>query len=64
LSPVFLVWGVVQQAVWLIWGVLAPEISMVIMSTGLLLVLGFNLVWYLFRRTGLRAFFPVATVAD
>ena len=55
-SPVFLVTQVINQLVWLIWAVLLPDSGTQIAAfvTGCVAV--FNLVWWLLRQFGLRAF--------
>ncbi|MGC3992906.1 MAG: PQ-loop domain-containing transporter [Propionicimonas sp.] len=63
-SPVFLGLGLVNQLLWLSWAVLLNEASSKISSFLLVLMIAFNLTWYLLRRAGLRAFFvrPVEAV--
>ncbi|MFT4110453.1 SemiSWEET family sugar transporter [Propionicimonas sp.] len=63
-SPVFLGLGLLNQLLWLSWAVLLDEASSKISSFLLVLMIAFNLTWYLLRRAGLRAFFarPVETV--
>ncbi len=63
-SPGFLVTQVVNQAVWLIWAVMLPDSGTQIAAfvTGCVAV--FNLVWWLLRQFGLRAFAVRAVAVD
>lgn len=67
-SPVFLGLGLFNQILWLTWAILLEEASARISSLMLVLMIAFNLVWYILRRRGLRAFFvrpaPVEVVPE
>jgi hypothetical protein len=56
-SPLFLVLGVVNLALWDAWAVLVNDPGTLISVTITLLVALLNLVWYVLRRIGLPAFF-------
>lgn len=55
-SPVFLVGGVLNQALWLAWGLLVPDVGTQIASTSTLAITGINLLWWTLRKLGLRSF--------
>lgn len=55
-SPFFLVFGVLNQVLWLVWGVLVPDSGTIITATSTLIVTSFNLVWWILRKLGLRSF--------
>lgn len=57
-SVPYLVLGFINQVLWLGWAWLLPETSTIISSTLIATLIGFNLVWCLLRRGGLRAFWP------
>lgn len=62
-SPVFVVLAVVNQAVWVVWGLLVGDAGTVMTATTVCGLATFNLAWYVLRRRGLRAFFPHETLA-
>ena len=53
-SSVFLFWGLAVQISWLSWGILARDISTVIMATSMLFASVLTISWYLARRAGCR----------
>jgi len=55
-SPFFLAGGVLNQALWLIWGILVPDAGTQIAATSTLSIVGFNLLWWTMRTLGLRSF--------
>ena len=55
-SPGFLVTQVINQALWLGWALLLPDAGTTIAAIVTGCVAVFNLVWWLLRRFGLRAF--------
>jgi uncharacterized protein with PQ loop repeat len=55
-SPVFLVGGVLNQALWLAWGLLVPDMGTQIAATSTLTITGINLLWWALRKLGLRSF--------
>lgn len=63
-SPVFLGLGLLNQMLWFTWAVLLHERSSLISSFTLILLISFNLVWYVLRRRGLRAFFVKSLPED
>lgn len=63
-STVFLALGLVNQLLWLTWAVLLQERSSLISSFMLVVLISFNLVWYVLRRRGLRALFVKAQPVD
>lgn len=56
-SPLFLVLGVVNLALWDAWAVLVDDSGTLIAVTITLVVALLNLLWYALRRAGLPAFF-------
>jgi uncharacterized protein with PQ loop repeat len=61
-SPVFVTLAVVNQAVWVVWGLLVKDVGTVMTASTVCGLTGFNLIWYCLRRLGLRAFFPHETL--
>lgn len=57
-APLFMVLAVVNQLVWLGWSLLVADPGSTISAVSMSSMAAFNLVWYLLRRLGLRAFFP------
>jgi uncharacterized protein with PQ loop repeat len=55
-SPVFLIGGVLNQALWLGWGLLVPDVGTQIAATSTLAITGINLLWWALRKLGLRSF--------
>ncbi|MCA0297301.1 MAG: hypothetical protein LCH96_18715 [Actinobacteria bacterium] len=55
-SPFFLVFGVINQVLWMVWGLLVPDPGTVITATSTLVITSFNLVWWILRMVGLRSF--------
>lgn len=55
-SPLFLAAGVLNQALWLVWGILVVDAATQITATTTLAVTSLNLVWWLLRKAGLRSF--------
>ncbi len=55
-SPVFLVFQVLCQGLWLSWAVLVPEWGTIITAAVTLVVVVFNLGWWVLRTRGLRPF--------
>lgn len=55
-SPFFLIVGVLNQALWLVWGILVGDAGTQITATTTLAVTSFNLVWWILRQLGLRSF--------
>ena len=62
-SPLFVTMAVVNQAVWVTWGLLVKDAGTVMTASTVCGLTSFNLVWYVLRRLGLRAFFPPETLA-
>ncbi|MBK8447303.1 MAG: PQ-loop repeat-containing protein [Micropruina sp.] len=64
-SALFMVLAFVNQVLWMGWGFLIADPGTIITTLMISLLAGLNLVWYVLRRLGLRAFFaPAAEVAD
>jgi uncharacterized protein with PQ loop repeat len=61
-SPVFMTMAVVNQAVWVAWGLLVKDVGTVMTASTVCALTGFNLLWYVLRRLGVRAFFPHETL--
>ena len=61
-SPLYLSLGVLNLSMWLAWGALVNDSGTVVAVAITLLVAVFNLVWYICRRFGLRAFLTPAPV--
>ena len=59
-ATLFMVLAVVNQGVWLVWATLIADPGSRISATSMGAMAAFNLVWYLMRRCGVRAFFSVA----
>lgn len=62
-SPLFVTMAVVNQAVWVTWGLLVKDAGTVMTASTVCGLTSFNLIWYVLRRIGLRAFFPHETLA-
>jgi uncharacterized protein with PQ loop repeat len=56
-SPLYLIFGVVNQALWLAWALLVPDSGTAIGAAVSLAMIAFNLLWWGLRRLGLRPFF-------
>ena len=50
--------AVLNQAVWVTWGLLVHDAGTIMTASTVCGSRAFNLVWYLLRRSGLRAFYP------
>ena len=61
-SPLFVTLAVLNQAVWVVWGLLVNDAGTVMTASTVCGLTSFNLLWYVLRRLGLRAFFPHATL--
>lgn len=61
-SPLFVTMAVVNQSVWIVWGLLAKDPGTIMTASTVCGLASFNLLWYLLRRAGLRAFFPHETL--
>lgn len=61
-APLFMVLAVVNQLVWLCWALLVADPGSTISAVSMASMAAFNLVWYVLRRLGLRAFFPDAAL--
>lgn len=59
-SPLYMVMGVVNQVLWCTWAWLLPDIGTGIATSVYLTVVTFNLLWWVLRKLGLRAFFAAA----
>ncbi len=57
-SPIFMVFAVVNQLLWGSWGWMVPELGTIIAASVATGITTFNLIWWILRRRGLRAFFP------
>jgi uncharacterized protein with PQ loop repeat len=57
-SPVFLVGAVANQVLWGSWALLVPEVGTIIAASLAAVITLFNLIWWVARRLGVRAFFP------
>lgn len=55
-SPLTLVGSVLNQVLWLAWGMMVPDAGTIIAATATGTVCGFNLLWWVLRRLGLRSF--------
>jgi Uncharacterized conserved protein len=62
-SVATLIAGVATQVFWAWWGFLVPEPGTAIAASVTGLITGFNLLWWVLRKLGLRAFWPHAVVA-
>ena len=62
-SPLFVTLAVLNQAMWLAWGLLVKDAGTVMTASTVCGLTSFNLLWYVLRRNGLRAFFPRETLA-
>lgn len=62
-SPLFVSVAVLNQAVWVTWGLLVHDAGTIMTASTVCGLASFNLVWYLLRRSGLRAFYPHQTLA-
>ena len=47
----------VNQLLWLAWGLLIADPGTIITTAMISVLTGLNLLWYVLRRLGLRAFF-------
>ena len=56
-SAVFMVLAFVNQLLWLAWGLLIADPGTIITTAMISVLTGLNLLWYVLRRLGLRAFF-------
>jgi uncharacterized protein with PQ loop repeat len=61
-SPVFVTLAVLNQAVWVIWGLMVTDAGTVMTASTVCGLTSFNLIWYGLRRLGLRAYFPHETI--
>jgi uncharacterized protein with PQ loop repeat len=59
-ATLFMVLAVVNQGVWLVWAVLVADPGSTISAASMGAMAAFNLLWYVLRRCGLRAFFGAA----
>jgi uncharacterized protein with PQ loop repeat len=59
-STGFTVLVVFYQSLWVAWGLLVPDAATIMAASTMFAMLAFNLLWYVLRRCGLRAFFSVA----
>lgn len=57
-----LLMGTLNQALWTTWSILIGDPGSVISAVCATILVAFNLVWFVMRRLGLRAFFPHAVV--
>lgn len=55
-SPTFLIVGAINQVLWLSWGLLVPDPGTAFTAAITLVIVTFNLVWWILRQFGLRAF--------
>ena len=62
-SVVFLGFSVVVQALWLVWGALAGEVSVVVSATCNGAVVLVTYLWYLLRRAGVLRAMPLGRAA-
>ena len=61
-SVATLIAGFATQLSWAWWGILVPEPGTIIAASATGVITGFNLLWWVFRKLGLRAFWPHAVV--
>jgi len=61
-SVATLIAGFATQLSWTWWGILVPEPGTIIAASVTGLITGFNLLWWVFRKLGMRAFWPHAIV--
>jgi uncharacterized protein with PQ loop repeat len=59
-SPLFLSLAVVNQLLWVSWAFLVPEPGTIIAASVAVFITGFNVLWWVLRRLGVRAFFAEA----
>jgi uncharacterized protein with PQ loop repeat len=62
-SSLFVTIAVANQVIWLVWGLLVHDAGTVMTASTVCALQSFNLVWYVLRRLGMRAFFPRETLA-
>lgn len=60
-SLAYTIAAVVNQVLWFVWALLIGDPGSAISAGSGLAIIGFNLVWLILRRAGLRAFFPHGT---
>ena len=58
-SALFTVLAVVYQSLWVAWGLLVHDAGTIMAASAALAMVTFNLLWYVLRRLGLRAFFKL-----
>lgn len=58
-STVFTVLAVVYQSLWVVWGLLVHDAGTIMAASAAFAMVTFNLLWYVLRRLGVRAFFPL-----
>ncbi len=56
-SALFTVLAVLYQSLWVAWGLLVPDAATIMAASTAFSMVSFNLVWYVLRRLGVRAFF-------
>jgi uncharacterized protein with PQ loop repeat len=58
-SALFTVLAVVYQSLWVVWGLLVHDAGTIMAASAAFAMVTFNLLWYVLRRLGLRAFFKL-----
>ncbi len=63
-ATLFMVLAVINQGVWLAWATLIADPGSMISAASMGAMAAFNLLWYVLRRLGLRAFFEPAPAVE
>jgi len=63
-SPLSLTLGFLNLTLWVFWALLVDDSGTMIAVGATWVVAAFNMVWYVLRRLGLRAFFPRTVVVE
>jgi uncharacterized protein with PQ loop repeat len=58
-SALFTVLAVVYQSLWVAWGLLVHDAGTIMAASAACVMVTFNVLWYVLRRCGLRAFFSL-----
>jgi uncharacterized protein with PQ loop repeat len=59
-STPFTVLSVGYQSLWVVWGLIAHDAATIMAASTMLALASFNLLWFVLRRLGLRAFFATS----
>lgn len=63
-SPLFVTFAVVNQLIWVAWGLTVHDAGTIMTASVVAGLTGFNLVWYVLRRLGLRPLFALSVDPD